>query len=73
MDYYWSNTDRKKESLVKGINSNNPCNRLSRVHRKIQKNSLEIEKKQSKTEISKNTSVKKSNKVSETQHSQIWV
>ena len=35
MDHYWSNTERRKESLVKDINSNNPCNQQSRVHRKI--------------------------------------
>ena len=51
---------------MKGINSNNPCNQQSRVYRKSQNNSLEIQKKQSKTETRKNTSVKKSNKVSET-------
>ena len=67
MDRYWSNTERRKESLVKGINSDNPCNQQSRVHRKSQNNSLEIQKKQSKTETRKNTSVKKSNQVSETQ------
>ena len=67
MDHYWSNTERRKESLVKGINSDNPCNQQSRVHRKSQNNSLEIQKKQSKTETRKNTSVKKSNQVSETQ------
>ena len=66
MDHYWSNTDRRKESLAKSINSNNPCNLQSRVHRKSQNNSLEIQKKQSKREIRKKTSVKKSNKVSET-------
>ena len=63
-DHYWSNTERRKESLVKGINSKNPCNQQSRIHRKSQNNHLEIQKKQSKTEIWKNTSVKKSNKVS---------
>ena len=26
MDYCWSNTERRKKSLVKGIISNNPCN-----------------------------------------------
>ena len=67
MDHYWSNTERRKESLVKGINSNNPCNQQSRVHRKSQNNSLEIQKKQSKTETRKNTSVKKSNQVRKTQ------
>ena len=51
---------------MKGINSNNPCNQQSGVHRKIYNNNLEIEKKQSKTELRKNTSFKKSNKVSET-------
>ena len=35
MDHYWSNTERRKKSLVKDINSNNPCNQQSRVHRKI--------------------------------------
>ena len=25
VDHYWSNTERRKESLVKVINSNNPC------------------------------------------------
>ena len=67
MDHYWSNTERRKESLVKDINSNNPCNQQSRVHRKSHTKSLEIQKKQSKTKTRKNTSVKKSNKVSETQ------
>ena len=67
MDHYWSNTERRKESLVKDINSNNPCNLQSRVHRKRHTKSLEIQKKQSKTKTRKNTSVKKSNKVSETQ------
>ena len=66
MDYYWSNTERRKDSLVKGTNSNNPCNQQSRVHRKSQNNSSEIQKKQSKTETRKNNSVKKSNKVCET-------
>ena len=51
----WSNTERRKESLVKGINSKNPCNQQSRIHRKSQNNRLEIQKKQSKTEIWKNT------------------
>ena len=51
---------------MKDINSNNQCNQQSGVHRKSQNNSLEIQKKQSKTESRKNTSVKKSNKVSET-------
>ena len=64
-DNYWSNTERRKESLVKGKNSNNPCNQQSRVHRKSKHNSLEIQKKQSKTEARKNTFVKKSNKVGE--------
>ena len=41
-------------------------NQQSRVHSKSQSNSLEIQMKQSKTETRKNTSVKKSNKVSET-------
>ena len=67
MDHYWSNTERRKESLVKGINSNNAFNQQSRVHSKSQNSSLEIQKKQSKTEIRKNTSVKKSNKVHKTQ------
>ena len=66
MDHYWSNTERRKESLAKVINSNNPCIQQSRVHRKSQGNSLEIQKKQSKTETRRNASVKKSNKVSET-------
>ena len=66
MDYYWSNTERRKDSLVKGTNSNNPCKQQSRVHRKSQNNSSDIQKKQSKTETRKNNSVKKSNKVSET-------
>ena len=64
-DHYWSNTERRKESLVKGKNSNNPCNQQSRVHRKSKHNSLEIQKKQSKTETRKNIFVKKSNKVGE--------
>ena len=51
---------------MKGINSNNPCNQQGGVHRKSYNNNLEIEKKQSKTELRKNTSFKKSNKVSET-------
>ena len=66
MDHYWSNTERRKESLAKVRNNNNPCNQQSRVHRKSQSNSLEIQKKQSKTETRKNTSVEKSSKVSET-------
>ena len=66
MDHYWSNTERRKESLVKGINSNNAFNQQSRLHSKSQNSSLEIQKKQSKTEIRKNTSVKKSNKVHKT-------
>ena len=66
MDHYWSNTESTKESLTEGINSNNQCNQQSRVYRKIQKNSLEIQKKQSKTETRKDISVKKSNKVNET-------
>ena len=66
MDHYWSNTERRKESLIEGINSNNQCNQQSRVYRKIQNNSLEIQKKQSKTETRKDISVKKSNKVNET-------
>ena len=66
MDHYWSNTERRKKSLVKGINSNNLCNQQSRVNRKSQNNSLEIQKKQSKIGTRKNTSVKKSNKVSKT-------
>ena len=57
---------------MKGINSNNPCNQQSRVYRKSQNNSLEIQKKQSKTETRKNTSVKKSNKVSETRTQLKW-
>ena len=44
MDNYWSNTERRKESLAKIINSNNPCNQQSRVHRKSQSNNLEIQK-----------------------------
>ena len=64
MNHYWSNTERRKESLVKVRKSNNPCNQQSRVHRKSQSNSLEIQKKQSKTET-RNSSVKKSNKVSD--------
>ena len=51
---------------MKGINSNNLCNQQSRVNRKSQNNSLEIQKKQSKIGTRKNTSVKKSNKVSKT-------
>ena len=51
---------------MKGINSNNPCNQQIIVHRKSQNHSLKIQKKQSKTETRKNSSVKKSNKVSET-------
>ena len=66
MDHYWSNTERRKESLVKGMNSNNACNEQSRVHRKSQNSSLQIQKKQSKTEIRKKTSFEKSNKVSQT-------
>ena len=66
MDHYWSNTERRKESLVKGINSNNAFNQQSRVHSKSQNSSLEIQKKQSKTEIRKNTSFKKSSKVDKT-------
>ena len=66
MDHYWSNTERRKEALAKGINSNSPCNQQSRVHRKSQSNSLEIQKKQSKKETRKSISAKKSNKVSET-------
>ena len=66
IDHYWSNAKRRKERLPKGISSNNPCNQQSRVHRKSQSNSLEIQKKQSKAETLNNTSVKKSNKVTET-------
>ena len=66
IDHYCSNTERRKESLAKVRHNNNPCNQQSRVHRKSQSNSLEIQKKLSKTETRKNTSVKKSNKVSET-------
>ena len=66
MHHYWSNTERRKECLVKGVNSNNPCNQDRRVDRKSHNNSLQIQKKQSETETKKNTSVKKSNKVSET-------
>ena len=51
---------------MKGINSNNAFNQQSRVHSKSQNSSLEIQKKQSKTEIRKNTSVKKSSKVDKT-------
>ena len=50
---------------MKGINSNNPCNQQGGVHRKSQNSSLEIKKKQSKTGVRKNTSIKKSNKVCE--------
>ena len=64
MDHYWSKTERRKESLAKVRNNNNPCNQQSGVHRKSQSNSLEIQKKQKETR--KNSSVKKSNKVSET-------
>ena len=63
IDHY--NTKRRKKRLPRGINSNNPCNQQSRVHRKSQSNSLEVQKKQSKAETLKNTSVKKSNKVTE--------
>ena len=66
MHHYWSKTKRRKESLAKGINSNIPCNQQSRVHRKSQSKSLGIQKKQTKTGTRKRTSVKKSNKVSET-------
>ena len=59
MDHYWSNTERRKQSLVKGINSKNPCKQQSRVYRKSQNNSLEIQEKQSKTETRENTSVTK--------------
>ena len=65
MDRYWSNTERRKESLAKGIDRNNPCNQQSRVHRKSKYNSLEIQKKQSNIGTRKNTSVKKPNEVSE--------
>ena len=66
MHHYWSNTERRKEHLAKGVNSNNPCNQDSRVDRKSHNDSLQIQKKLSETETEKNTSVKKSNKVSET-------
>ena len=66
MDHYWSNTARRKESVAKGLNGNNPCDQQSGVHKKYPNNRLEIQKKQSRTEIRENTSVKKSNKVSET-------
>ena len=56
----------KKESLVKGINSNNPSNQQIRVQRKSQNNSLEIQKKQGKTETRKNNFVEKFIKVGET-------
>ena len=66
MDHYWGNIERRKENLVKGLNSKNPCNQQSGVHRKSLNNSLETQKNYSISEIRKNTSVKKSNKVSET-------
>ena len=53
MDHDWSYTERRKKSLAKGINSNNPCNQQSRVHRKSPNDSLEIQKKQSKTKTMK--------------------
>ena len=49
MGHDWSPTPRMKESPVKGINSNNPCNQKSGLHRKSPNNGLEIQKKQSKT------------------------
>ena len=51
---------------MKGINSNNPSNQQIRVQRKSQNNSLEIQKKQSKTETRKNNFVEKFIKVGET-------
>ena len=50
MGHDWSSTARRKESPAKGINSNNSCNQPSRVHRKSPSNSLEIQKKQRKTD-----------------------
>lgn len=65
MDHDWSHTERRKQSLAKAINNNNPWNQQTVVHRKIPNNSLDIQKKQSKTEIRNKTSFKKSDKMNE--------
>lgn len=70
MDHEWSNTERRKENLVKGIYSNNPYKQQIGVHRKNPNNSLEIQKSPCKTEIRKKTLVKKSNKVNVSLQSQ---
>ena len=57
---------RRKKRLAKGINSNNPHNQQSGVHRTSPNNILKIQRKQSKTDIKKKTSFKKCNKVNET-------
>ena len=51
MDHEWKHIERRKENLAKGINSSNPCNQQSGVHRRNPNNSLEVQKNQSKTEI----------------------